>query len=41
MDDFDNDGLLDVVVTCQDPTESMAFYRNKATAPSDRSRRRK
>ena len=29
MDDFDNDGLLDLVVTCCDPTEPMAFYRNK------------
>ncbi len=29
MDDFDNDGLLDIVVTSNNPTESMAFYRNK------------
>jgi hypothetical protein len=29
MDDFDNDGLLDLVVTSSDPTEAMAFYRNK------------
>lgn len=29
MDDFDNDGRLDLVVTTFDPTESMAFYRNK------------
>ncbi len=29
MDDFDNDGLLDIIVTCTDPTENMAFYRNK------------
>jgi hypothetical protein len=28
MDDFDNDGLLDIVVTCSDPTRSMAFYHN-------------
>ncbi|MGP0069500.1 MAG: CRTAC1 family protein [Isosphaeraceae bacterium] len=28
MDDFDNDGLLDIVITCSDPTRSMAFYRN-------------
>ncbi len=28
MDDFDGDGLLDVVVTATDPTEPMAFYRN-------------
>jgi hypothetical protein len=29
MEDFDNDGLLDLVVTCMDPTQPMAFYRNK------------
>jgi hypothetical protein len=29
MDDFDNDGLLDIVVTSMDPLQSMAFYRNK------------
>ncbi len=29
MEDFDNDGLLDLVVTSFDPTEPMAFYRNK------------
>jgi hypothetical protein len=28
MDDFDNDGLLDVVTTSFDCTESMAYYRN-------------
>ncbi len=28
MDDFDNDGLLDIVVTSQDPTAAMAFYHN-------------
>jgi hypothetical protein len=28
MDDFDDDGLLDILITCHDPTESMAFYRN-------------
>src|ERR1017187_1184099 len=39
MDDFDNDGLLDVVVTCQNPTEAMAFYRNKGDGTfEDRSR---
>ncbi len=27
-DDFDNDGLLDLVVTAWDPAQSMAFYRN-------------
>jgi hypothetical protein len=29
MEDFDNDGLLDLVITCFDPTEPMAFFRNK------------
>jgi hypothetical protein len=29
MDDFDNDGLLDIVVTAIDATESMALYRNR------------
>ena len=29
MDDFDNDGLLDLVVTTQDPTMAMAYYRNR------------
>jgi hypothetical protein len=29
MDDFDNDGLLDVVISSSDPTQAMAFYRNK------------
>ncbi len=29
MEDFDNDGLLDLAVTTFDPTEPMAFYRNK------------
>jgi hypothetical protein len=29
MDDFDNDGLLDIVVTGTDPTQNMAYYRNK------------
>ncbi len=39
MDDFDNDGKLDVVITCWDPTESMAFYRNKGDGTfEDRSR---
>ncbi len=28
MDDFDGDGLLDLVVTTYDPTVPMAFYRN-------------
>ena len=29
LDDFDNDGMLDFVITSMDPTQSMAFYRNK------------
>jgi len=29
MDDFDNDGLLDLVVTTFDPTQAMAYFRNK------------
>jgi hypothetical protein len=29
MDDFDNDGLLDLVVSSSDPTQPMAFFRNK------------
>ena len=29
MDDFDNDGLLDLVVGSFDPTQAMSFYRNK------------
>ena len=29
MDDFDSDGLLDVVVTSTDPTEPMAYYHNR------------
>src|SRR5581483_6361955 len=29
LDDFDNDGLLDFVVTSMDPTQSMAFFHNK------------
>lgn len=29
MDDFDNDGLLDLVVTTRDLTEPMSYYRNK------------
>ena len=35
MDDFDGDGLLDIVVTCQDPTEVMAYYRNKGDGTFD------
>jgi hypothetical protein len=29
MDDFDSDDLLDIVVTSNNPTHSMALYRNK------------
>jgi hypothetical protein len=29
LDDFDNDGLLDLVVTSIDPTQAMAYFRNK------------
>jgi hypothetical protein len=29
LDDFDNDGLLDLVVTSMDPGMSMLYYRNK------------
>ena len=32
MDDFDNDGLLDIVITAHDPTESMAYYHNQGDA---------
>ncbi len=28
MDDFDEDGRLDILITCHDPTEHMAFYHN-------------
>jgi hypothetical protein len=28
MDDFDGDGRLDILITCHDPTHSMAFYHN-------------
>ncbi len=29
MEDFDNDGWLDLVVTSSDPSEPMAYFRNK------------
>jgi hypothetical protein len=32
MEDFDNDGLLDLAVTSWDPTQPMAYYRNKGDA---------
>ena len=39
MEDFDNDGLLDLAVTSIDPTDSMSIYRNKGDATfEDRSR---
>ncbi|MDR3635526.1 MAG: CRTAC1 family protein [Isosphaeraceae bacterium] len=39
MDDFDNDGRLDLVTTTFDPTEPMAFYRNREDGTfEDRSR---
>ncbi len=39
MDDFDNDGLLDIAVTSFDATRPMAFYRNKGDGTfEDRSR---
>jgi hypothetical protein len=28
LDDFDNDGWLDLIVTSSDPTQSMAYYHN-------------
>ncbi len=31
MDDFDDDGLLDLAVTCNDITQAMTFYRNTGT----------
>ena len=40
LDDFDNDGLLDFVVTSMDPTQPMAFFRNKGDGTFvDRSKR--
>jgi hypothetical protein len=29
LDDFDNDGLLDLVISSFDPTQPMGYYRNK------------
>ncbi len=29
LDDFDNDGLLDLVISCFDPTEPMHYFHNK------------
>ncbi len=39
MEDFDNDGLLDLAVTSFDPTEPLSMYRNKGDGTfEDRSR---
>ena len=39
MEDFDNDGRLDIVVTSYDPTQSMAYYRNSGDSKfTDRSK---
>jgi len=39
MDDFDNDGRLDIVVTTNDPTTPMAYYHNQGDATfADRTR---
>jgi hypothetical protein len=35
MDDFDNDGLLDIVVTSFSPNESMSYHRNKGDGTFD------
>ncbi len=31
MEDFDNDGLLDIMVSSFDPTQALGFYRNTGT----------
>jgi hypothetical protein len=42
MDDFDNDGLLDIAVTAWEPTQTMAFYHNNGDATfNDRSEKTK
>ena len=39
MDDFDNDGLLDIVVSSFDATQPMSYYRNSGDAKfEDRSK---
>jgi hypothetical protein len=39
MDDFDNDGLLDLVISSYDSTEPMSYYRNKGDSTfEDRSK---
>ncbi len=35
MEDFDNDGLLDIAVSSVDPTSPMAYYRNKGDGTFD------
>ncbi len=35
MEDFDNDGLLDIAVTSFDPTVGMAYYHNKGDGTFD------
>ncbi len=35
MEDFDNDGLLDIVVSSLDPSTPLAFYRNKGDSTFD------
>ncbi len=35
MDDFDGDGLLDIIVTSTDPTENMMYLRNKGDSTFD------
>ena len=35
MDDFDNDGLLDIVASSLDPSTPLAFYRNKGDSTFD------
>lgn len=37
MDDFDNDGLLDIVTTSYDPAQSMALFRNNGEGTFDES----
>ena len=40
MEDFDNDGLLDIAVSSFDPTQPMSLYHNKGDATfEDRSER--
>ena len=42
MDDFDNDGLLDVVVSSLDPTQPLSYFHNKGDSTfEDRAVRRR